>query len=214
MKIRLLFLSSFLFFTFGCSAPETKTNSNLTEKKPENVNTSNIEPVTNQNTEANNTNTSDKKTENAGNSNCYDLKRKDLLVDKKQTFAIDFKPFEKSCFVTFHDPEFENPQLGSQFYIYKNGKEVFYFPEQFGEANATCWVDSISFEDLNNDQLKDVIVVGKCGAPSDSYNENMVYLNNGEEFVTNAESNAEMMDFSKVSQIRSFVKKNPKMFIP
>jgi hypothetical protein len=72
----------------------------------------------------------------------------------------------------------------------------------------------VAFEDLNNDRLTDVAIVGKCGGKSGSFNENMVYLNNGNEFVTNAESNAEMMDFSKVSQIRDFVKKNPKMFVP
>ncbi|NJM53911.1 MAG: hypothetical protein HC846_11300 [Blastocatellia bacterium] len=155
-----------------------------------------------------------KKPKTSDKSTCYNLVRDDLLLDKKQTFFIDFKPFEKSCFVTFHNPEFDNPPLESQFFIYQNGQEVFEFPEQFGMGNTTCWVDAVAFEDLNSDQLKDIIVIGKCGGKSSAYNENMVYLNTGKEFVTNADSNAEMMDFSKVSQIRDFVKKNPKMFIP
>jgi hypothetical protein len=145
---------------------------------------------------------------------CAAIRRDDLLIDRKQTFAIDFPPFENSCFVTFHDPEFDNPPLGSQFFIYRNGQEVFNFPEQFGGGNTTCWVDAVAFEDVNNDQLKDVIVVGKCGAKSGAYNENMVYLNNGTEFTTNAEANAETLDFSKIGQIRDFVRKNPKLFIP
>ncbi len=81
------------------------------------------------------------------------------------------------------------PHLRGQFYLYQNGKEVFNFPHQFGGGNTTCWVDAVAFEDLNNDQLKDVIVVGKCGAKAGAYNENMVYLNTGTEFVTDVKSN-------------------------
>jgi hypothetical protein len=214
MKLRLLILFLILFFIFGCSFNKDQTKNVESEKKAENVSNSNLPPISNHNGGMENASPTPPKAESGDNSGCHNLKREDLIIDKKQTFAIDFKPFEKSCFVTFHDPEFDNPPLGSQFFIYKNGKEVFKFPEQFGEGNTTCWVDAVAFEDLNDDQLKDVIIVGKCGAKSGAYYENMVYLNNGEEFVTNADSNAETMDFSKIGQIRDFVKKNPKMFIP
>lgn len=213
-KFRFIIFVVILFSTFGCSVQINQQNSNSTEAKPENTSTANIQPINNQTIENKTATPEAKKTETTANSGCYNLTKDDLLLDKKQTFAIDFKPFEKSCFVTFHNPEFDNPPLGSQFYIYKNGKEVFEFPEQFGMGNTMCWANAVAFEDLNNDQLTDVAIVGKCGEKSGSYNENMVYLNNGNEFVTNAESNAEMMDLSKVSQIRDFVKKNPKMFVP
>lgn len=208
-KFRFIILACLLFSLFGCKEPDNKTASNSNQT---NVVASNQTPEIKKTEAVNAVNTNTKNPVTTNNSACYNLKRDDLLLDKKQTFAIDFEPFEKSCFVTFHDPEFDNPPLRSEFFIYKDGKEVFSFPEQFGGGNTTCWVGAVSFEDLNNDQLKDVIVVGKCGAKAGSYNENMVYLNNGSEFVTNSISNAETMDFSKTTQIRDFVKKNPTMF--
>lgn len=213
-KLRFIIFAIISFTFLGCSVQINQSNSNATTPNPENVNAPKTEPTKDVLANVEKGTPTPQKTETAVKSNCYNLTKGDLMLDKKQTFDIDFKPFEKSCFVTFHNPEFDNPPLGSQFYIYKNDKEVFEFPEQFGMGNTTCWVDAVGFEDVNNDQLKDVIIVGKCGAKSGAFNENMVYLNNGKEFVTNAESNAEMMDFSKISQIREFVKKNPKMFIP
>lgn len=211
---KFFFLTAILFSITGCSIQSNQSNSNATNAKPENANVSKVEPNATKPAENKAENVEPKKTETVSNADCYNLKKDDLMLDKKQTFAIEFKPFEKSCFVTFHDPEFDNPPLGSQFFIYKDGKEIFEFPEPFGGGNTTCWADAVGFEDINNDQLKDVIIVGKCGAKAQAFNENMVYLNNGKEFVTNAEANAETMDFSKISQIRDFVKKNPKMFVP
>ncbi len=216
MKIKFFLLFLISVFAYSCATNPKDTATKTPAKKTENVKTPAVsnETVNAANTEANVSETPLTNKTDGDNSQCYNLKRNDLMLDKKQTFAIDFKPFEKSCFVTFHDPEFENPALGSQFFIYKNGKEVFNFPDQFGAGNITCWADAVSFEDVNNDQLKDIIIVGKCGEKSGSYNENMVYINTGKDFMTNSESNAETMDFSKVSQIREFIKKNPKMFIP
>lgn len=211
-KFRFIILAVILFLFSACSVQVNQSNSNNTTPKTENVNATKVEPTKEVSANVNSENQNSIKDTTADNSSCYKLKRDDLMLDKKQTFVVDFKPFEKSCFVTFHDPEFDNPALGSQFYIYKNGKEVFNFPEQFGGANTSCWVDAVSFEDLNNDQLTDIIVVGKCGAKMGEYNENMVYLNNGKAFVTNVNSNAETMDFSKTNQIKEFIKKYPEMF--
>jgi hypothetical protein len=136
---------------------------------------------------------------------CRSLERKGFALDKKQTFAIDFAPFEKSCFATFHDPEFTDPALGAQFYIYRDGKEIYNFPEQFNGGNASCWVDAVTFEDINADRLKDIIVIGKCGAKSGAYNENMVYINTDEGFKINKEANMEMMDFTKTSEIKEYI---------
>jgi len=211
-KFRFIILAVILFLFSACSVQFNRSNSNNTPLKNENVSAAKAEPTKEVSANANSENQNSQKDPTADNSSCYKLKRDDLILDKKQTFVVDFKPFEKSCFVTFHDPEFDNPALGSQFYIYKNGKEVFNFPEQFGGANTSCWVDGVAFEDLNNDRLTDIIVVGKCGAKMGEYNENMVYLNNGKGFVTNVNSNAETMDFSKTSQIKEFVTKNPELF--
>jgi hypothetical protein len=210
MKIRFLFLSALVFLMIGCQF-QTKP-STTSGTKPESSSAPKNDNAADRSNKNENVTPAPEKSQPGDNAACYSLKRAGLVLDKKQTFAIDFKPFEKSCFVTFHDPEFDNPPLGSQFFVYKNGKEVFNFPEQFGGSNTTCRVDAVGFEDLNNDQLKDIIVAGKCGGKSDEYNENMVYLNTGKDFVTKAGANAETMDFSKINQIRDFVKKNPNMF--
>lgn len=213
-KLRFIIPVIILFSISSCSVQVNQTNSNTSTPKTENSNTPQAQSSKEVNANMANTNQTPVNGKTVDKSSCHDLTRDDLMVDKKQTFPIDFKPFEGACFVTFHDPEFDNPPLGSQFFIYKDGKEIFNFPDQFGMGNTTCWVDAVAFEDLNGDQLKDISIIGKCGGKSGSYNENMVYLNTGKDFSTNAESNAELMDFSKVSQIRDFVKKNPKMFVP
>jgi hypothetical protein len=212
-KFRYILLALGFFTLSACTLQLNRPNSNTDAPKTE-------KPIANAGPKAEATPTLapgtplPEKSEKADNVSCAAVRRDGLQIDKKQTFAIDFPPFENSCFVTFHDPAFDNPPLGSQFFIYRNGQEIFNFPEQFGGGNTTCWVDAVAFEDVNDDQLKDIIVVGKCGAKSGSYNENMVYLNNGTEFTTNAEANAETLDFSKVGQIRDFIRKNPKLFIP
>jgi DNA-directed RNA polymerase subunit M/transcription elongation factor TFIIS len=212
MKINQFVILSTLLLTFGCA------NSEISQpNKPENVQREKV-VVTNTNNE--NVKKEEVKTEKEvadkveteKNVTCADVQKDGYKLDQKQTFAIDFKPFEKSCFVTFHDPQFTNPPLGSQYFIYKNGKEVYAFPDQFNGGNATCWVESVAFEDVNEDALEDVIVVGKCGAKAEAYNENMVYINSGKDFITNIEGNSELLDFSKVSQIKDFVKKNKPMF--
>jgi hypothetical protein len=212
MKLRLIILLAILLAISACSVQINQSNTNNSIPKNENTNNAKSEPTKEVATNVENGTALSQKSAKLDNSACYKLTRDDLMIDKKQTFALDFKPFEGSCFVTFHDPEFDNPPLGSQYFIYKDGKEIFNFPDNFNGGNAGCWIDAVSFEDLNNDQLKDIIIVGKCGAKMGDYNENMVYINNGKEFVTNVEANEEMMDFKKISQIQDFVKKNPTMF--
>jgi hypothetical protein len=202
-------LSSFLVVTFfvfflACSNGKTQENSAIT-----NVNNTTSETVKTPETP---TESNVEKSETTQNNECSEVKRKGFALDKKQTFAIDFAPFEKSCFAVFHDPEFTSPALGAQFFIYKNGKEILNFPEQFNGGNALCWVDAVSFEDVNDDRFKDVIVIGKCGAKSDDYNENMVYINTGKEFKINKDANMEMMDYTKISQIQDYVRKHQENF--
>ena len=205
VKVVSLFLVvTFFIFFAACSSNKTQETSVVT-------NANNTTPETTKTPETTaEINTA--KNEAPQNNECSDLKRKGFALDKKQTFAIDFAPFEKSCFATFHDPEFTNPALGAQFFIYKNGKETFNFPEQFNGGNALCWVDAVSFEDVNADQLKDIIVVGKCSAKTADYNENMVYINTGKDFKVNKDANMEMMDYTKISQIQDYVRKHQENF--
>jgi len=205
---RLTFVAAVSFILAACgSAPKSETKPAPPANVREKVQLSNANSSAN----STNSNTGAEKQENQA-VDCRSSKRDGLALDSAQTFAIEFKPFEKSCFVTFHDPAAVKPARGAQFFIYREGRSVFEFPDQFNGSNIACWVSGVSFEDLNDDKLTDIIVLGRCGESKDAYNENMVYLNNGSEFTTSVEGNLELMDFTKPAQIKEFVRKNRPMF--
>jgi hypothetical protein len=143
---------------------------------------------------------------------CQEVKTGDNVIYKKQTFAIDFEPFKGSCFVTAHNPEYDNPPLESQFAIYKNNKRTFEFPSQFNGSTFGCWVDAVAFQDLNGDKMTDIIVIGKCMAKVESYNENMVYINDGKGFTTREDANNQLGEMTSIKAVIAFVEENRTMF--
>jgi hypothetical protein len=143
-------------------------------------------------------------------SDCLKNRRGDKVPDARQTFVMDFEPFRDACFITFHDAEYTNPPLGSEFHVYRDGKPVFEFPSQLN--GATCWVEAVSFVDLNEDELKDIIVAGMCGAKAGAYSENIVYANTGDGFRTNEDANYKLADFKRIKEIENFVRRNRQLF--
>jgi hypothetical protein len=146
---------------------------------------------------------------------CYASKVPGRTVVRDQTFVFDHAPFERSCFVTFADPkemvDAKDVPRGSTFHIFTKGEDVFEFPDAFGGQSA-CWVEAVSFDDLNKDGKTDVIMAGRCLAARDSYPTNAVFANVGKGFSTNEEANAELDEFENIEQIRAFVTKNTKRF--
>ena len=143
---------------------------------------------------------------------CLETKTGNDVVMQSQTFAIDFEPFAGSCFVTAYNPEYKDPPVESRYAIYKNNRKIFDFPDQFNGATFGCWVDGVSFQDLNNDKLQDVIVVGQCSSKGGPYNENMVYINTGKAFVTRPDGNNRLSDFTSIKEISDFVQDNQQIF--
>lgn len=143
---------------------------------------------------------------------CAKVDTGDKALLDKHTFPIDFPPFEKSCFVTTYNPEYDNPPMEAEFAIYTNGKKVFDFPSQFNGVTFGCWVEAVAFEDLNGDNLKDITVAGKCSAKSSDYSENMVYVNTGKAFTTSEDANYKISDFTKIKDINDFVRENKQIF--
>lgn len=143
---------------------------------------------------------------------CENVNVGDDMILKSQTFPIDFKPFEGSCFVTKHNPEYDDPPIGSEIAIYKNGEKVYKFDTRYHADAATCWIEAVAFQDLNNDELKDIVVVGKCGAKAGQIQGNEVFANNGKGFDTDVKGNDALEDFKTVKEISNFVKKNQKLF--
>ncbi|MDQ3129534.1 MAG: hypothetical protein M3Q99_02075 [Acidobacteriota bacterium] len=143
---------------------------------------------------------------------CANVDVGDNAVMAKQTFPVDFAPFANSCFVTSYNPEYDDPPLESEFAIYKDGAKIFDFPGQFNGVEFGCWVEAAAFEDLNNDNLKDVIVAGMCSAKSAPYSENMVYVNTGKAFTTDENANSKLADFKRIRDITDFVRKNQQIY--
>jgi hypothetical protein len=143
---------------------------------------------------------------------CYETDTGDNVVLRSQTFAINFEPFEDSCFVTSHNPEFDDPPMESEIGIYRDGERLFDFPSQFNGATFGCWVDAAAFQDLNDDGLIDIIVIGKCSGKSAAYNENMIYVNTGKEFATDADANLKASDHETVAAVSRYVRANKTLF--
>ena len=143
---------------------------------------------------------------------CYEVDTGDKALLRSQTFAIDFEPFKGTCFVTSHDPEFKDPPLESEIGIYRNGKKIFNFPGQFNGVTVGCWVEAVAFQDINNDRFTDVIVVGKCNGKSGSFNENVVFVNNGGTFFTRQDANYRLADFKTIKEVTEYVKENAHYF--
>jgi hypothetical protein len=206
----ILFLTALCFS--GCVFSSNRESSNATTT---------VKPASNQNAAAekpsagNGANQPEKKADDskaAAQTDCLNTRVAGKKTDEKQTFAFDHEPFKNACFVTAHDAEYDDPPLNSEFFIYKNGKEVYKFPNQFNGVTTGCWAEAVAFQDLNEDNLTDVILVGKCSAKTAPYNENMVYVNKGKEFTTNEEANYTLEKFKKIKDIADFVKANKEQF--
>lgn len=211
-KIATILLASIFVFATACSfryGANEATNAN------QNGNTgqaaSNDSKQTNSAVTTQNANLST----NRSSQNCSTVTLPGKTLIKKQTFTFDHKPFNGACFVTFGSKqemlEETDVPRGSTFYIYRDGKQVFTFPDAFGGQSA-CWVEGVAFNDLNGDGLTDVAMAGSCLAARDSYPSNAVYVNTGSGFTTDDQANEKLQDLRSLKEIEAFVKKNVKSF--
>jgi hypothetical protein len=143
---------------------------------------------------------------------CQQIDTGDSPIVPSQTFAINFEPFKDSCFVTTHNPEYDDPPMEASAAIYKDGKKVFDLPDQFRGTQAFCGVDAVGFQDLNADSYIDVIIIGRCQAKMGDYFENMVYANTGKTLTTNVNASIDIGEMSTVRAVAEYVKKNPAKF--
>lgn len=213
-SLLLLVLSAFIFVSCSVNLNRENQNSNAAPPKTENSNpgASGSANKIDGKSVSETGNPQDLTEKLSGKNQCSNIDTGDKTLLKSQTFPIDFAPFRNSCFVTAHNPEYDDPPIDSEFSIYKDGEQVFMFPSQFNGVTFGCWVEAVSFEDLNNDNLTDIIVAGLCCAKSDSYSENMIYVNNGSGFNTNEEANYQLNDFKKIKDISNFAKQNQNIF--
>jgi hypothetical protein len=140
--------------------------------------------------------------------NCKGLKLPGKNFIANQSFPFDNEPFKGSCFATFGSKEemldANDVPRGSTFYIFKDGESVYELPDAF-EGQSGCWVDALSFKDLNNDGLMDVIMAGSCLGARDSYPSNAVFANNGRGFTTDDDANSSLGNLKPAKAIEAYV---------
>jgi hypothetical protein len=202
-------------FAASCGTPATRTDNNPPKANGNTTAQTNSGPEkTNSSDDAGAQAEAEKKTTGSAvaKAACMTVNVGKRAVQKSQTFAIDFQPFDGSCFVTTYNPEYGDSHMESEYAIYKSGKKVFDFPDQFNGSTFGCWVDAVAFQDLNRDGLTDAIVVGKCAAKAGDYNENMVYVNTGKAFTTREDGNNKLNDLKTIKEISDFVQDNQQIF--
>jgi len=80
---------------------------------------------------------------------------------QEQSFKTNFKHFKNVMFSSYND--FESGPGKVHFYLFRNNKIVYEFPEFPVDSGSWSFenVKAISFKDINNDGLKDVIVIAE-----------------------------------------------------
>lgn len=210
-KLSVILILSALFGG-ACVSGSNRNATNTAETKPANNQNASAEK-SDAGAASNQTAKKDEVTKTAANADCLKIKvPAERKIDEKQTFAFDYEPFKGACFVTIHDAEFDDPPLNSEFFIYRDGKEIYKFPMPFNGVTSGCWAEAVSFQDLNEDGLTEIIIAGMCSAKSAPYSENMVYVNKGTQFITIEDANYTLDKFTKIKEITDFVKRNPQQF--
>ena len=188
-------------FNIGTNTPTSNTNSTSTAKPAETAKTETAPAASSAAVPA--------------KQDCSSFSMPGKVFVAKQSFPFDHAPYQGSCFVTFANKDdmvdAKDVPRGSRFYIYRDGKQMFEFPDAFGGQEA-CWVEAVSFKDLNGDKETDVAIAGRCLGAKDAYPTNAIYVNVGKGYITNEEVNANLDEFKTIKQIEDYVTKNKKEF--
>jgi hypothetical protein len=201
----------------SCTAKVSESKQAFEEKPRNVVEKNNSEVAVNKQASADNSDKSEKNSAIRAEA-CGNFKSAGKNFIKSQSFAFNYEPFVNSCFVTFGSAEemldSQDVPRGSTFHIFQKGKEVYEFPDAFG-GQKSCWVEGVSFKDLNDDGLTEVIIAGSCLGAKNSYPANAVFINSGEAanaFSTNEEANSKLEKLTKLKDIEAYVVKNKNLF--
>lgn len=143
--------------------------------------------------------------------NISELQKSGLEIIEKQSFWVDFEKWGKVKFVSSEIPDKGSFKL--QFYLIDDKGTILYtFPEFYGSQTWSYYeLRSISFRDVNKDELKDVIVIadyvsgaGEAGAIP--FPVAGVYFQKDKSFVSLPELDSEINDANKNESIDIVIK--------
>jgi hypothetical protein len=144
--------------------------------------------------------------------NCASAEMSGMKINPKQTFPFDHEPFKNACFVTFskYDNPPPQPPSGEKFFIYRDSKPVFEFPDQ--SQAAMTRISAVAFQDLNGDGLTDIVVATNTEVKSGLAHDGQIYVNNGKTFTTDGSANAKLSNLKSIKEIIAFVKSHKPLF--
>lgn len=138
------------------------------------------------------------------------LKNGGLQVIGNQCFSINLENYGDVRFIS--GLKRENASTNANFYLTDNSNNVLYkFPDFYGnEKGMFNDITAICFTDVNNDGLKDIVIIaayGAMGSTSSSFTSiSSIYFQKGKEFVNNKKFDDELNKSGNNKDIKSVLK--------
>ncbi|MDF2884543.1 MAG: hypothetical protein K0R54_5110 [Clostridiaceae bacterium] len=138
------------------------------------------------------------------------LKSGGLQVIGNQCFSINLENFGDVRFIS--GLKRENANDNANFYLVDNNNNVLYkFPDFYGnEKGMFNDITAICFTDVNNDGLKDIVIIAAYqakGSTSSSFTSiSSIYLQKGKEFISNKKFDDELNKSGNNKDVKSVLK--------
>ena len=139
-----------------------------------------------------------------------DLKSGGLQIIGNQCFSINLENYGDVRFISGHKRE--NANDNANFYLIDSNNNVLYkFPDFYGnEKGMFNDITAIGFTDVNNDGLKDIVIIAAYqakGSTSSSFTSiSSIYFQKGKEFINNKKFDDELNKSGNNKDIKSVLK--------
>lgn len=140
-----------------------------------------------------------------------DLKNGGLQVIENQVFSLDLNDFGKIKFIS--GLKRENSSEVAKFYLIDNKNSVLYkFPDFYGNSKGRfAKINAVSFQDVNKDGLKDIIIIGEFTVDGKNEVISSIYLQKSKAFSSNVDFDEKLNksgNNKEVSAILKYAKDN------
>lgn len=140
------------------------------------------------------------------NKTLTDLKSGGLQVIDKQCFTVKLENFGTMKFISGLKREHSNDT--AVFYLLDTNNNVVYsFPDFYGNSQGTFkTINAISFSDVNNDGLKDIIIVSNYSKNGSQITISSIYFQHGTSFANNKDFDTKLNKSSSNKDVNSIIK--------